>query len=458
MSDELKFKNCDHSSDPVVGCALEGVASMLAGIRNASIVIHSPQGCASTVAAAYDQHEVDFTKRKVACTRLFETDIIMGAAEKLKQLIRDADAKFGNPVLFVVGTCAADIIGEDLDGICRDIQSSVKGKLVPIMAGGFRGNYYDGMEMGLEALLPFIAKVHEKTPLSVNLIAPHANSNPTWWADLAWIQGVLEDFGVKVVSKIVRDTTLEELSKAGEASANILLSHDVGHRFAKKFEKIHGTPLILSDIPLPMGLGNTSRWLKALAAHFQADGLADFMIQAGEDKVADILRRRALMMIPRYRNCRVAISADATLAIASLRMLFLELEMVPEVVLIRSDTKEARALFAKECTELGISPDVSFGVDGYKIQQALRTHKVDAVLGSSWERYMAQEEGIRIAFDVLSPTNRDVYVDRAYFGHDGMINLLELVGNDWETALRSKEIRWDLYPERRKDAVEVPVA
>jgi nitrogenase molybdenum-iron protein beta chain len=114
MLDELKFQDCTHSHDPVVGCALEGVSNIIAGIRDISIVLHSPQGCASTVALGYDNHETDFTQRKVACTRLFETDIIMGATEKLRDLILKADATYKTKVMFVIGTCSADIIGEDI--------------------------------------------------------------------------------------------------------------------------------------------------------------------------------------------------------------------------------------------------------------------------------------------------------------------------------------------------------
>lgn len=135
MYDELKFHNCEHSKDPVLGCALEGVASVIAGIDDVSIVIHSPQGCAATVANAYDLHEIDFTRRKVGCTRLFETDVIMGASEKLKQLIKDADNTFSTKTMFVVGTCAADIIGEDIEGICKSMQPEVKARLIPIVAG-----------------------------------------------------------------------------------------------------------------------------------------------------------------------------------------------------------------------------------------------------------------------------------------------------------------------------------
>jgi nitrogenase molybdenum-iron protein alpha/beta subunit len=79
-------------------------------------------------------------------------------------------------------------------------------------------------------------------------------------------------------------------------------------------------------------------------------------------------------------------------------------------------------------------------VDGYQIKKVLKDMDVDAVLGSAWEKYMAEEVGIKIAFDVLSPTNMDVYLDRAYFGYKGMLNILEIIANDWERAYRSKEI------------------
>lgn len=172
MYDELKFENCNHSKDPMVGCALEGAAGILAGIKDISIVIHSPQGCSSTVSVAYDTHEIDFTKRKVACTRLFETDIVMGASDKLKELIREVDSKFKTRAIFVIGTCAADIIGEDLEGLCRNLQPQINAKLIPLMAGGFRGDSYAGIDMGLKVLFPFIKKQSEKNSKHCELNSP----------------------------------------------------------------------------------------------------------------------------------------------------------------------------------------------------------------------------------------------------------------------------------------------
>jgi nitrogenase molybdenum-iron protein alpha/beta subunit len=94
---------------------------------------------------------------------------------------------------------------------------------------------------------------------------------------------------------------------------------------------------------------------------------------------------------------------------------------------------------------LHISPPVAFGVDGYKVKQALAASNVDAVFGSTWEKYLAEEIGTKVAFDLLQPTNRTFYRDSAYFGYDGMINMLEIVANYWEAAFRSKAIRWEQY-------------
>lgn len=445
MYDELKFHNCEHSKDPVLGCALEGVASVIAGIDDVSIVIHSPQGCAATVANAYDLHEIDFTRRKIGCTRLFETDVIMGASEKLKQLIKDADNTFNTKTMFVVGTCAADIIGENIEGICKSMQPEIKARLIPIVAGGFRGNSYDGQDIALNAIIPLIKKSEKKYRNSVNIISPQANLNPTWWEDLNWVIKTLNSLGINVQAVLPHNTSMEEIENAASASANILLSHDAGYGFAKKMEKIHNIPLILSDIPLPIGTENTARWLRAVGMHFGVEDKVEQIIKEGEEKVISLLRKRALMIIPRYRNCRIAISADATMGIGLVRMLFKELEMIPEVIMIKSDREEAKKVLNWELSTLGISPKVAFSVDGYQIKKGLNDFYVDTVIGSAWEKYMAEEIGIKVAFDVLNPTNRDIYVDRAYFGYDGMLNILEIMGNDWERAYRSKEISWAQY-------------
>lgn len=446
MLDELKFTDCAHSHDPIIGCALEGVANIAAGVRDVAIVLHSPQGCAATLALGFDNNECDFTQRKVACTRLFESDIILGATEKLRDLILKADATYKTRVMFVVGTCSADIIGEDIEGLCRVLQPKVQARLIPILSGGFRGDFYAGMMLGLDTLLRMVEPYESpKLQRSVNLIAPQASLNPTWWADLNWVKNTLKEMGVETHCVLPSKVSIEEISLASSATASIALSHDAGLEFARALEKKHSVPAILSDLPLPIGLRNTANWLRALGEVFDAEAAAEKMIVAGEMRVTDTLRRRALMIVPRYRNARVAISGDASMVTGLLRMVFEDLEMIPEVLLVRSDSRQGRALLERELEALGIRPQIAFGVDGFKIKQALAGRELDAVFGSAWENYLAEELKIKVAFDLMQPTNRTCYCDKPYWGYDGMLNILEVMANDWEAAFRSKAICWEQY-------------
>lgn len=440
MCQRMTFPDTIYSRDPLLNCALEGVTSIVAGIQDVSIVIHSPQGCASTVNVAYDWHELDQTQRKIGCTRLFESDIIMGATDKLKKIIRQSDEAFHTKVMFVVGTCSADIIGEDIEAVCRGLQPQINAKLIPVIAGGFRGNSYTGMDLGLKALLPLIPKSAVTIKNTVNLIAPQASGNPGWQADLKWVKVVLAELGIGVVTTFTHDTSLDEIAHAGQAQANLLLSREAGYDFARQMQTMHGVPLELSDIPLPVGMENTGNWLRALGKLFDKSEKAEKIVTRGEDHVTGILRKRGLMMIPRYRNCRVALSSDMTLGIGMMRMLFNELEMILELLIFKSSSLQGEKILEEQLRVIGISPKIVINADGYQVKEALKNTEVDLVIGSAWEKYLAEELGIKVAFDVFSPTNRISYISEPYMGYDGMIYLLQVFANDWERAFRSKHI------------------
>jgi light-independent protochlorophyllide reductase B subunit len=442
MPQRMTFPDTTHSRDPLLSCALEGVANVIAGIRDVSIVIHSPQGCASTVNAAYDWHEMDQTRRKIGCTRLFESDIVMGATSKLEKIIRQSDETFGTKVMFVVGTCSADIIGEDIEAVCRNLQPEIRAKLVPVIAGGFRGNSYTGMDLALKALLALIPKSAVTIKNTVNLIAPQASGNSGWQADLKWVKSILAELGVEVMATFTHDTSLEEIVRASQAQVNLLLSHEAGYDFARQMETAHDIPFGLADIPLPVGLENTGNWIRALGELFSKTEKAEEIITRGEEYVTGILRKRGLMMIPRYRNCKIALSSDMTLGVGMLRMLFSELEMIPEVLIFKSSTPQGEKLLDGQLRALGISPKVVVNADGYQVKEALRSSEVDLVIGSAWEKYLAEELGIKVAFDAFSPSNRISYISEPYMGYEGMVYLLQVFANDWERAFRSKHIDW----------------
>ena len=79
------------------------------------------------------------------------------------------------------------------------------------------------------------------------------------------------------------------------------------------------------------------------------------------------------------------------------------------------------------------------------VKEAVQDNYCDLVIGSAWEKYIAEKEGIQVSFDVFEPTNRITYINESYFGFEGMLHLLQAFANDWERAFRSKNIEVNAY-------------
>ena len=172
---------------------------------------------------------------------------------------------------------------------------------------------------------------NEKIPGSVCLIAPHANANPTWMADLEWVKQVLSLMGVRVVATLTHKTPLAEIENVSSAEASLLLSHDAGQKAADYLSETWGIEQICRGIPLPIGMTNTERWLTTLGERFDRQKEAERMVAEGERMVTTTCRRKWPMARFFFRT-PAAIVADATVGIPLVRFVTEEMEMTPELV------------------------------------------------------------------------------------------------------------------------------
>jgi len=432
----------DRCQDPYLRCAFYGAAQTLLGVRDSCLLAHSPQGCQLLVDTAFGWQHADYTETKVLCTKLCEAEIVHGGEDLLSRTIREATA-YDVPVVFVLSACGPEIVGDDLAGVCRRVQPEVPFQLVPIPCPGFSGSQYLGVDIALDILIgQFAHQAHEKLPRSVCLIAPHANANPTWHGDLAWVRQVLEQMGAAVVSVLTHDTPHSELGRMASAQYSLVLSHDAGQKAADRLAAEHGVQQLCSELPLPIGLSNAAAWLTELGEVFGSQDTVQEMIGAGERQVVEQLRRRGVE-IHFFSKAEAAIVADASVGIPLLRFLSEDLEMLPRLVCLRASSREAQAMLEVECQDLGISPTVVPQADVYQVKQALRKVQVDAVFGSNLEAHLAQELGIPFGFQIVTPMARFRMTDREYMGYTGLLNLVETVQNDWWDRQKSKARRYE---------------
>jgi nitrogenase molybdenum-iron protein alpha/beta subunit len=195
-------------------------------------------------------------------------------------------------------------------------------------------------------------------------------------------------------------------------------------------------------------MSNTRRWLLELGERFDAQEVAGKLISEGERMVAETLRRKGWGIGGESLEVRLlyrmpaAIISDATIGIPLVRFLFEELEMTPELICLWSSQPQAREILQREVKSLGLSPKIVYNTDVYKVKRSLDEVRPEAVFGSNVERHAIEGLGIPLIFEVVSPMRQFRLVNREYFGYSGMLNLLELIQNDFNDRWRSKEKRY----------------
>ncbi len=428
-------------SDPYLRCAFNGAALTALGVSGSALLAHSPQGCEYLVNAAFAAQECDYMETMTLCTKLCVDEIVHGGEDILARTIREVK---GLPitVLFVISACGPEIVGDDIVAVCDTLQPEAKFRLVPIASPGFRGSQYDGIDIALDTILKrLVDGSTKKVPGSVCLIAPHANANPTWPADLAWVKQTLDRMGIPVVSTLTYKTPLADIVNTASAETCLVLSHDAGQKAADYLSTTYGMEQVCKRIPLPVGMTNTQRWLSALGERYDRLKVAEDMVAEGERMVTATCRRKWPMGRFLYRT-PAAIVADATVGIPLVRFVTEDMEMSPELIALYSGNRSVRELLDRELKSLGLAPRVIYGADVYRTRQGLREVLPRVVFGSTIERHASEGLGIPYVVEVVRMMRQFRMINREYFGYTGILNLFECVQNEWTMAWRSKERRY----------------
>ena len=424
--------------DPYVRCTFYGSCQTAFGFENACVVAHSPQGCQLSADVAFRWQQADYTVTEVLCSKLCEDEIVHGGEDTLRRTLLDAKS-YDVPLVFVISACGPEIVGDNIQSVAEETESEADFQVIPVKAPGFLGSQHLGVDIALETLIErFFVKENEKIDNTICILAPHASGNPTWPGDLLWVKEVFEALHVKVQSVLSYHSSLDDLRNIASCETCIVLSHDAGTKAAQLLSA-HGIEWLCKDIPLPIGVENTRRFLEIFGKRFDCEKKIEDIITKGEQKVVQNLRRRGLH-VEFFHKISTAIVADSTIGVPLLRFLTEDLEMIPELVLLRSDS--ARLLAEKEMKSLQINPEFQCGIEVYQVKEYLKTVDPTCVVGSNIERHLAQELSIPLSFEVIYPVLEYRMTDRQYFGYTGMLTLIEIIQNQWWNRWKSKKRRY----------------
>lgn len=270
------LKDKSRSFSQCLGCATSKAACMTVLIQDGAVISHGPVGCASCLHDYAFTYRVNSplrgveqpTQRKIFSTNLQERDTVYGGNQKLASAIRTVHKRTGAHAIFVLTTCAAGIIGDDVESVCNEAEEELGVPVVAIFCEGFRSKVWT---TGFDAAYHGIAR---------KLIAPPRQRR----SDLInvinfWGSDVFKDwfapFGAKP-NYITPYSTVNTLKYSSEAAATVQACSTLGSYLGAALEREFGVP----EIPAapPYGIAQTDRWFRALGKTLGKKEIAEQII------------------------------------------------------------------------------------------------------------------------------------------------------------------------------------
>jgi nitrogenase iron protein len=259
--------------DIVRGCSLAGAISVLRQLNDAVAIMHSPQGCSYIHFWAHIVNSLRSDSGKYAmpnllCTNMQETDVIFGGDDSLTDAITKIHDRMPSSSIFIVSSCPAGIIGEDIDCVVDQMRS--KGvNVYPVRTDGvMQGDYVAGMFSVYEAIADnIIDKNVASVDDAVNIIGELGMSK-TGKQHIDELSRIINALDINVNCHFIRDTTLAQLKQFKKANANILATREpiTANNLPALFEKRFNMETL--NLPLPIAFDQTEKFARALASRF----------------------------------------------------------------------------------------------------------------------------------------------------------------------------------------------
>ena len=238
------------------------------------VIVHGAHGCASNT-VSYDEPRAWSARSRVFTSGLTDMDCLLGKDDFLLDQIERTHRAVGGAFVAVVGTPNTMIVGTDYDAVARKVGERCG---VPAFGVATTGTeYYDrGAARALTELARKVVfhgaasataapgDLPAPLPGTVNLLGATPLDLVSQKAVSAAV-GMLEGAGWRVLSTWAMGSTLEDLARASQAAANVVLT-SCGLDLARWMEARLGIPYVLGSFAGERSFARFEAELRRVAA------------------------------------------------------------------------------------------------------------------------------------------------------------------------------------------------
>lgn len=365
------------------GCYICGPMMALFLINDAALIVHGPVGCSSYLYSLFSL----YWPKVMISTEMDEQDAILGGEPKLRRAIQEVLERYRPGMIGVIGTCTSSIIGDDLDGICTDLERESGTPIIPFHAAGFKHQVCNmGTDEAFNMIIDRMERRNDINRGSINFINFPAIVGH--WKEFFEILPYLERLGIRINTHAPCLINFRELlEKFPQAELNVVRCTGMGLQSAEYAEKRLGIPYL--RLPRPVSIQYTRDFILGIATYFGLQPEASVLIREEEERIAERLNR----VRSKLKGRRVAITSGPGKNIA-LAQLMTELGM--EVVYLAPVKVDPlyHELLQAWLKSTGQDPEFLSEVSVYETEAILSRLRPDLYLGIPVDRLSASRLGI----------------------------------------------------------------
>jgi len=387
-------------------CVFCGSRVVLYPIADALHLVHGPIGCAvytwdirGALSSGPELHRLSFS------TDLQEMDVIFGGEKKLYNALIELIDRHNPKAAFVYSTCIVGIIGDDLQAVCKKVETEKNIPVIPVQSEGFKGNKRAGYRAACDAMFKLVGTGDTSgiTPYSINILGDFNLAGEIWM-----IRKYFERMGIEVVANITGDGRIADIQRAHGAALNVVQCSGATMDLARMMEEKFGIPSIRVSY---FGIEDMAESLYSVARHFDSPEIMERSRELVREELS-----RVYPELQKYKEAltgkKAAIYVGGSFKAFSLVKAFRHLGM--QVVMVGSQTgteEEYREL--AEITDPGTI--IVDDANPLELTSFLEEKQVDIFVGGVKERPIAYKLGVGFC-------DHNHERKEALAGFDGMLN------------------------------------
>ena len=243
IKSDKDIKSCSHAIYPGTHCPLFGATMIATHMEGLAVLVIGTEECTYYNKDFAILRNGGIKKDRTYSYVLEENEVVFGCAKGVKEAIREVDKTNPDGIL-VITTCIPELIGEDIVGICHEVQNDVNAVLMPVQTEHFnQTSHMSGIMRALEAFGGIMEK-QEKTEKTVNILGWRGKS-----LDHTELFMWLKENGVNVHISLPSKGSIKDVVTAPAAALNIVMDF-TALKLAIRMEEEFGVPYVCFDRPL----------------------------------------------------------------------------------------------------------------------------------------------------------------------------------------------------------------